>query len=74
MAALISWVCNLDHGVPDRRDYLPSVTLHDGKWAYCLQGGDGDHTWCAIEPAPIEMLSVRHRGSQGSPSEEVHTK
>lgn len=74
MAALISWVCSVDHSVPDRRDYLSSITLHDGQWAYCLQGGSSDHTWHAIEPAPVEMLRVRRHISQGSPIEEARTK
>lgn len=74
MAALISWICRVDHGILDRRDYLPSCTLHAGKWAYCLQGGNRDHAWEATEPAPIEMLHVRRHVSEGASMQEAHAK
>jgi len=39
---------------------VPAITINDGAWAFCLQGGDGEHTWTAIEPAPVETLRFRH--------------
>ena len=74
MATLISWICRVDHSIPDRRDHLPSSTLHDGEWACCLKGGDGDHVWDAIDPVPIEMLRVYRHRSQGTPVAEARMK
>lgn len=74
MAALIAWLCRVDHSDPDCSDHLPKLTLHHGDWAYCSHGGSRDHQWNAIEPSPIEMLRVRHYASEGSATQEVRPK
>ena len=56
MAALISWVCRASHPALDRIEYVPMVTVNEGAWAFCLQGGDGQHDWVSIVPCPIERL------------------
>ena len=71
MAALISWVCNVDHGESEQLDHQSSVTLREGQWAYCLHGGDRDHTWVAIEPTHVERLRVRHHISHRSTTEDA---
>lgn len=69
MSALIAWICRLDHREKERSADLPNLTLHNGQWAYCPQGGDRDHKWNAIEPAPLEMLGVRRHASEVAPME-----
>lgn len=59
MAAVITWVCHVVHSFQDRSEHPPLVTLHERKWAYCPQGGDRDHKWDAIEPAPYEAIRTR---------------
>lgn len=74
MAALIAWMCRLDHRDPARRDDAPNLTLYGGKWAYCPHGGDTDHKWEAIEPAPFEMLRLGHHRSAGVATEAARTE
>lgn len=59
MAALISWVCRADHPVQERSEYVPMITVNEGRWAYCLRGGDSEHKWDAIEPTAVESLRFR---------------
>lgn len=73
MAALISWTCTAGHGVRDR-GHPPSVTVHEGKWAYCLVGADREHTWVAIDPVRCEMLPANWRSSEVRAAEEVRTR
>lgn len=56
MGALISWVCRADHPVQERSEYEPAITINRGAWAVCLQGGDDEHKWDAIEPSAVETL------------------
>lgn len=59
MAALISWVCRADHPAQERSEYVPMITVNEGNWAFCLRGGDSEHKWDAIDPAPVESLRFR---------------
>jgi hypothetical protein len=63
VAALIRYVCDVDHGVPDRHERVATLTVHEKDWAYCRTGGDEHHAWSEL-PAPdsVEHLrSVAHR-------------
>jgi hypothetical protein len=47
----------------------PLVTTIDGRWAYCLGGGETDHDWRRIEPTALEKLRFgRHRSESNTPS------
>ena len=61
MAALISWVCRADHPAQERSEYVPTITVNEGNWAYCVRGGDSEHDWVAIDPAAVESLRLRGR-------------
>ncbi len=56
MAALISWVCRADHPVQERSEYVPMITVNEGRWAFCVRGGDSKHRWDPIEPSAVETL------------------
>jgi hypothetical protein len=47
-----------------------TLTVHDGEWAYCPDGADGEHDWKAIVPVSLDDLlrSVRaeHSSSLGA--------
>jgi hypothetical protein len=62
LAALIRYVCDVDHGVPDRHERVPTLTVHSNDWAYCRTGGDSDHDWRELlVPDSIENLrSIHH--------------
>lgn len=60
MSGLISWICRAGHRDQDGATYLPNLTIHEGRWAYCPQGGSRQHSWDPIDPAPLELLRVRH--------------
>lgn len=49
-------------------EYMPAITINKGGWAFCLHGGDGEHEWGAIEPAPVDTLRFR-RGMAPASSE-----
>ena len=74
VAALITWICRADHDAPDRTEYVPVITLHERKWAYCLRGGSGEHEWDPIESAPFEIVRYG-RFAPGTPTiQETRTK
>jgi hypothetical protein len=43
-----------------------TVTVNDGRWAYCEHGGAGDHIWTQIETTPLTDLQ---RGLRDLPRE-----
>ena len=59
VAAVISWVCRADHPVQERSEYVPMITVNEGRWAFCVRGGDGEHKWDPIEPTAVESLRFR---------------
>lgn len=58
MAALISWLCRADHAVQGSSEHVSMITINESKWALCLRGGDSQHEWRSIEPAPVESLRL----------------
>ena len=61
----IEFLCVAAHEVRDQS----AVTVHEGRWAYCASGGNGEHTWEAILPTPLaELQRRRHleRASKGA--------
>lgn len=58
MAALISWVCRVDHGDSRGNDPVATVTIHRRQWAYCPRGDLEDCIWEAIAPTLLEHLRV----------------
>ena len=61
MANLIKFVCEINHGVPTRTGFAPTLTVREGSWAFCRSGGDVQHEWEELPAADsIEHLrSVR---------------
>ena len=61
MANLIKFVCEVDHGVPTRSGFAPTLTVREGSWAFCRGGGHDQHEWQELSAADsIEHLrSVR---------------
>jgi hypothetical protein len=53
--AKIQFLCAAPHE-PVGESREPTVTLHEGSWAYCLRGADDGHAWQHIEPTPIETI------------------
>lgn len=64
MAALISWVCRVDHTVKAGQQLRTTVTVYRGAWAYCPQGSFTDCIWQATEPTPYEQLRSVRRPSE----------
>jgi hypothetical protein len=62
VAALVRYVCDVDHGVPDRHERVATLTVHEKDWAYCRTGGDENHAWSELSaPDSIENLrSIAH--------------
>ena len=61
MAALVRFVCHTNHGVVDRRERVPALTVHKGEWAYCEAGGDDHHDWRELAaPDSVEHLRLMH--------------
>jgi hypothetical protein len=57
VAALIRYVCDVDHGVPDRHERVATLTVHEKDWAFCRTGGDEDHEWRElVAPDSVENL------------------
>lgn len=71
MAALISWVCRVDHTVEPSEDLGPTVTIHRGAWAYCPRGTSAeDCVWEASPPTPYEQMRNR-RPSEATAQQQV---
>jgi hypothetical protein len=34
-----------------------TITVHDGAWAYCPDGAEGEHEWRTIEPIDLDELA-----------------
>jgi hypothetical protein len=54
---------------PQHRTIHPghyTLTVHDGQWAYCPEGAEGEHDWEPIEPVDLDALmrSVRAAAAQ----------
>ena len=59
MSAEIEFLCATSH---ERRD-AGTVTIVDGRWAYCGEGGDEDHDWRRIMPIAMgELLTLSSHG------------
>jgi hypothetical protein len=58
VAALIRYVCDVDHGVPDRHERVATLTVHEKDWAFCRTGGDKDHGWRELA-APDSIENIR---------------
>jgi hypothetical protein len=54
VSALIEFLCAASH---ERRG-VAAVTVVQGHWAYCGQGGTEDHDWRRIEATPIADLAA----------------
>jgi hypothetical protein len=69
MAALIKYVCEVDHDPRSRSEYLPQITIHDGDWAFCRSGGDEGHVWHEVAPPrPIDQVRLTLHGRSLSPA------
>jgi hypothetical protein len=57
--AKIQFVCASAHiGADASGPDGPTITIHEGGWAYCLRGATADHTWQHIEPMSVEAISI----------------
>lgn len=53
----VSFICTSQ----DHRDRPPrafAFTLHEGAWAYCAGGDDGEHQWERADP-PRSLADIR---------------
>ena len=59
---LIDFVCTAAAHRP-RRDgeHASTVTVHQGRWAYCDSPAELDHDWVPSGGIPLEMLRLRSR-------------
>lgn len=65
MAALITWVCRVDHAAK-RDEPVTALTIHRGEWAYCSRGVLDDCIWEAIRPTPVELLRALRGPSEAT--------
>jgi hypothetical protein len=55
LSALVDYLCAASH---ERRE-SGVVTVVDGHWAYCGQGGDEAHEWRRVDATPMaELLAM----------------
>ncbi len=71
MAALISWVCRVDHAVKRADETVTTLTIHRGQWAYCSRGDLDDCIWEAIPPTQLEQLHPIRRPSEMTAGQQV---
>jgi hypothetical protein len=66
--ASIEFVCTADHLERTRReDEGKTITLIEGRWAYCSHGGIDTHTWKRIAATSLyelEMLGHRRASAE----------
>ena len=36
-----------------------TITVHEGAWAYCPDGAEGEHEWRTIEPIDLDGRPLR---------------
>ena len=68
MAALIRYFCGVTHAPHrDEAKGVPALTIYEGEWAYCADGGDDDartHTrHGSLDTAAAGLRVVRLAGS-----------
>ena len=61
MTHLIELVCRKDHGASERQDFSPVLTVYERKWGWCVNSGDSNHVWDAVEPLSLDELRLRER-------------
>jgi hypothetical protein len=58
MSAPIEFVCHAAHAARARVEIAPTITVHQGRWAYCAKGGAAGHEWEPTEAQPIEAIRL----------------
>jgi hypothetical protein len=57
---LIEFICtNGAHRPHHDGEHASTVTVHQGRWAYCDSPVDGGHEWVASGGVPLELLQSR---------------
>ncbi len=50
-----------------------TITIHEGRWAYCAGGAIDTHNWISIEPTSVSDLHLREPAALRSVLPPVHT-
>jgi hypothetical protein len=59
---LIEFVCIAAGHRPQRSgEHASTVTVHEGRWAYCDSPVEAGHDWVASGGIPLELLRYRPR-------------
>jgi hypothetical protein len=65
--ASIEFVCGSGHPGENINRDGPTITLHEGRWAYCRRGGVDGHSWEQVTPTTIAELTIGwHRASEAT--------
>jgi len=57
---LIEFVCvAAGHRPQHSGEHASTVTVHEGRWAYCDSPVEEDHDWVASGGIPLELLRYR---------------
>ena len=66
---LIEFVCVAAAHKPHRSgEHASTVTVHEGRWAYCDSPAEDGHDWVASGGIPLELL--RHRCRSAEPAQQ----
>ena len=66
-APLIEFICVAAAHKPHHSgEHASTVTVHEGRWAYCDSPAEAGHDWVASGGIPLELL--RHRGRSAEPA------
>jgi len=62
---LIEFVCIAAAHKPHRSgEHASTVTVHEGRWAYCDSPAEDGHDWVASGGIPLELLRYRGRSAE----------
>jgi hypothetical protein len=64
---LIEFVCIAAAHKPHRSgEHASTVTVHEGRWAYCDSPAEDGHDWVASGGIPLELLRYRGRSPEAA--------
>jgi hypothetical protein len=62
---LIEFVCiAATHKPHHTGEHASTVTVHEGRWAYCDSPVEAGHEWVASGGIPLELLRYRSRSAE----------
>jgi hypothetical protein len=66
---MIEFVCiNAAHRPHHDGEHASTVTVHQGRWAYCDSAIETDHDWVESGGVPLELLRIHPVATPTAPS------